>query len=751
MPIHKSKSNFITDRLRTLIIWLIGVTVAVVPLWVPTYVFIGIGFNKAVLFYILVTILILLYLGLIWRDKSYLPKFNLIGWSFIGLVGILAVTTITSVQPYLSFWGTFNRMDGLLMWLYYLIFFIIATSVLNSKQAWWRVISISLVGTALVVIYGLGQLVHWPGVVLPIESSAGWYRIGSTLDNPVFLGGYLALVLPITLAWALTRTWRQWRWVGLLIAILEIVLLLFTWSRGAWLGAMVGGLVFIVTYLYYFKRSWAIRIIIGLVVGLGLLLGGLGLSQILPEQSLLHTASQYFLRTDSIGLRYQTWKITQQAIYEKPLLGWGLENFSVAFDGNYQVSRERNVPFSEAHNDRPHNEYLGMAINGGVFGLLAYIMLLFSAIWLGYRQVIKSVRQQKTRVDAIFYLGCLATVIAYGIFAMTAFQLVDIILYLLIALAGLGQVFPTSTLRRGTYKSILITVVCFVACISIIGLSYWSVIKPLSAVHLADKGTIVFQQQKFSESWQFFQKALAQESYLSNPIRVQMVVLADSYRNEFNNQPEFNNFQRQLANLLPANHKTEPYNSYHYFIFGLYYGHLAEVWPEFLIKSEDSFKRSIELAPRKAETYWQQGNIYGQLGDLEKARANYIAALDLEPANWTINYHVGSWYLIQGDLDQGHNLIQRALTNGYMPRLDTIKPVIQFLEEKGKIKQVEQIYQALIANGRTYPDLYISISELAQFYKRHNQPQATFDTAKQLLDFNFSQLDYQNLVNELTD
>ena len=754
MSNHKLKSNLITNRLHTFAIWLIGIIVASVPLWVPTYVFIGIGFNKAVLFYILITVLVLVYLCLIWRDRSYLPKFNLVGWSFLGLVVVLAITTITSVQPYLSFWGTFNRTDGLLMWFYYLIFFIIATSILNTRKAWWQVIGISVVGTTAVVIYGLGQFVHWPGIALSPGTSDDWRRIGSTLDNPVFLGGYLALALPLILAWTLSlaRVSRQWYYFGLTNVILGALILVLTWSRGAWLAAVVGGLVFGITYLYFFKRAWVTRVVIGLIIGFGLLLGGLGLNQSLPEQFWAHKAvDQYFLRSDSIVARYQSWQIATEAIIERPLLGWGLENFSVVFDRNYQGSQERNVTFAEVHTDRPHNDYLGMAINGGVFALIAYIMLLLSGIWLGYRQAFKLIRQQKTYLDAVFYLGCLTTVVIYGVFALTAFQLVGIIPYLLLALVGLGQIFFVSSSARLSHYSDWKMWTCFVIGVSMISLSYWSIVKPLVAVHFADQGTIVFQQQKFSESWKFFQRALAQNSYLSNPIRVQMVVLANNQRKTFVDQSEFNNFQLQLADLLPENYKTEPYNSYQYFIFGLYYGHLAEVWPEFLSKAETSFQQAIELAPNKAETYWQWGNIYGQLGDLEIAKTKYTKALDLEPYNGIINYKVGAWYLAQGDLDQGGVLIRRALSNGHTPRLKDLKIVIQFLDERAEFEQVELIYQTLITNGRAYPDLSMAIAELAQFYQKHNQPQSAFNTAKQLLDFGFSQSDYTNLVNKLTN
>ncbi len=717
MSPHKPKLDLITDRIYVGMLWLIGGIVAIVPLWVPTYVFIGISFNKAALFYALVTILVLLYVILIWRDKNYLPKFNFVGWSFVGLVVILGIATITSVQPYLSFWGTFNRTDGLLMWLYYLVFFIITTSVVTTRLAWWRVVSISLAGTLGVVLYGLGQALLWPGVV---ASSDRW-RIGSTLDNPVFLGGYLALALPLTLSWALTRIDRRWRYAGLILAFLEIVTLALTWSRGAWLSAIIGGFVFAIIYLYWFHRPWATRATVGLVVGLGLVLFGLGVGQILPDQSNWYRASRYLLRTESIALRYQLWRVAGQAIVERPLLGWGLENFSVAVDKYYQVSPDIDVPFSETHTDRPHNEYLGMAINGGIFTLLAYLALLLSAIWLGYRQVMKLVRQRKTFAESIFYLGCLATVITYMVFAFTAFQLVDIIPYLLLALVGLGQIFWETSTRRHKLNFNWEKPASFIIGIGIVVLSYWSVIQPIMAVRLADQATIAFQNHDFAKSEKLFKDALQQHSYLSNQIRGQMAVLADNARANFNSDAEFNDFQRQTGEWIQQNHSVEPLNSYYYLIFGMYYGHLAQVWPEYLSQSETSFQKVIELAPQKAETYWQWGNIYGRIGKIDQAQLKYSQALELEPSNKFINYQVGKWYLAEkSDLSQGYTLIQKALELGYMPKLSDVKLVTQFLEEQGQLKQVEQIYQTLIAHGADYFDQDLTQTELAEFSKRHN-------------------------------
>src|SRR4030042_5870756 len=273
---QKDSSIAAAPVLHLIAVWLVGLILAVVPLFAVRYVFAGIGFEKALLLYGLVTILAVVYVVLVFKDDKFRPTFNVVGWGFATLLVVLGLSTIFSVQPYASFWGAFNRMEGYISWIYYFAFFVIASSVLKNPKDWWIVIRIALIGATLISLYGLGQALHLKGLTPSLDV----LRVESTVGNPVFLGGYLASAIPLTMIWALSTKSRSWRNLGLALVVLEVIILFLTFSRGSWIGAILGRLVVIVAYLYKNRSSatkWLIggAVILVILVGVGVLAWGL--------------------------------------------------------------------------------------------------------------------------------------------------------------------------------------------------------------------------------------------------------------------------------------------------------------------------------------------------------------------------------------------------------------------------------------------------------------------------------------------
>ena len=183
--------------LHLITIWLIGITLILTPLLFAQSIFIGLIFSKTMVFYSLTTILIILYSILIYFDQQFIPQLNKIGWLFSILILIFTISTILSPQPYISFWGAFDRMDGLITWIYYFVFFVIVSGVAKDINSWKTIVKIAISGTILVSIYAFRELrpLSTPAI---INSSA---RVASSLGNPIFLGGYLAMSLPLILSY----------------------------------------------------------------------------------------------------------------------------------------------------------------------------------------------------------------------------------------------------------------------------------------------------------------------------------------------------------------------------------------------------------------------------------------------------------------------------------------------------------------------------------------------------------------------
>ena len=88
--------------------------------------------SKAFLFRILIEILAGAWVMLIIFDKKYRTRWNWLPISICAFLGVITVADIFGINPYTSFWGTFERMDGLINLLHIGAFFFIASSILST-------------------------------------------------------------------------------------------------------------------------------------------------------------------------------------------------------------------------------------------------------------------------------------------------------------------------------------------------------------------------------------------------------------------------------------------------------------------------------------------------------------------------------------------------------------------------------------------------------------------------------------------
>jgi len=91
-------------------------------------------FGKVIVFRSVVYVLALFYILLIWKYREYLPKITRITWTFIFFAAAFTITTVTSIIPYSSFWGSLERMGGMFTFWHYFIFFIILTAVFKTEK-----------------------------------------------------------------------------------------------------------------------------------------------------------------------------------------------------------------------------------------------------------------------------------------------------------------------------------------------------------------------------------------------------------------------------------------------------------------------------------------------------------------------------------------------------------------------------------------------------------------------------------------
>jgi len=350
------------------------------------------------------------------------------------LAAVYVLSTITSVAPNQSLWGSYQRLQGTYTTFAYLTIFLLMLATLRTREQLDRLITTMILTSLPIALYGIIQ--HFGLDPLPWVGDVTT-RVASTMGNSIFVAAYLIMVVPFTLSRliralsailndegdAITSFLLASAYVFVLIA--QAVCIFFTQSRGPWLG-LLGGLAF-------FFLIWALakkrrRLALGLVA-LYLVVGGLLVVINLPNSPLSFVREMPYvgrlgrvfeLEGGTGKVRVLIWEGTVPLVTADPfrtLLGYGPETMHVAYNPYYPPD----LAHYEARNaspDRSHNEtFDALVITGGV-GFAAYLFLFTSLFYLG----LEWLGLCRTARDRNLFL---ALWLGMGVLAVLGFRLVD--------------------------------------------------------------------------------------------------------------------------------------------------------------------------------------------------------------------------------------------------------------------------------------------------------------------------------------
>jgi len=207
-------------------------------------------------------------------------------------------------------------------------------------------------------------------------------RVYSTLGNSGVFGAYL--IFNIFLAVYLWRDkefifWHKNILLGAMLG-LQILVLLLTGTRGAWLGFLAG--VFVFTFLLFVLRGGKkarLYFAGGLILAV-LLAGSLFILRDRPfvkNNATLNRLASFSLSDTTSQNRLILWHIAWQGMKEKPVFGWGPENYATVNERHFDDRLNR----AEAWYDRAHNFIFDYGSTLGFFGLLSYLSILAVVIW----------------------------------------------------------------------------------------------------------------------------------------------------------------------------------------------------------------------------------------------------------------------------------------------------------------------------------------------------------------------------------
>jgi putative inorganic carbon (HCO3(-)) transporter len=216
-------------------------------------------------------------------------------------------------------------------------------------------------------------------------------RAFSTLGWPNWLAAYLTLMVGAALALYFRAESRLVRSALLAALALMAACWLYTYTRGAMLGV---GLALPVVFFLARRRLGSVRplllpaavIVAAMIVAQLASPPYMSLSTLLGRTNVAPTPKEVPKGGDvSVTTRLMIWRDTVPMIMERPLLGYGPDNFAEPFE-RYEGEDLRAFFPNGAVIDKAHNEFLQVAATTGLLGLAAYLWVFVSYFRNAYRR-----------------------------------------------------------------------------------------------------------------------------------------------------------------------------------------------------------------------------------------------------------------------------------------------------------------------------------------------------------------------------
>jgi len=403
----KTRINKIIDLLTTINI---GAIFFLVPIFFGYFPKITNAFElaKMSLFMILVCLLLFFTIikliffsqGLIKRAQIIAREYKIFIILLLYYFITLLLSTIFSIDPGLSLFGFYYRLEGLVSHIFYILFFLLLLINLSTKEKIRHILLMAVIASVFISVYGLLQSIGLDWIIWNESTSI---RATSTLGQPNHLGSYLLFIIPLIGYFIISYKNIIAKLFFMALLIVQLLVIYNTFSLSSWLGLVIAlPLTAIILLLNnrtalsnYFKKIFSrvggsrfgyLILHISIVI---IALAGVWLFYSYDFSVLTARADNVFnFRSGSTAARVQFWSAAWQAIRQKPIIGYGLdaqrEVLSNYYEPNWAVYSNVNVRPSRAH-----NIWLDTWLTQGVLGLLAYLALLY----LFFSIIIKNIRQ----------------------------------------------------------------------------------------------------------------------------------------------------------------------------------------------------------------------------------------------------------------------------------------------------------------------------------------------------------------------
>lgn len=526
-----------------------------------------------------------------------------------------------------GFWGKFERMGGFIFLLHLLLFFLVMVSFLKSRQQWMKLILLTSFLGATIGLLNFIKNVFGINIIIGDNN-------GLSFGNDSFLATYLLMTFFFSLIIFLENpngnkllflmNKNDYRFVGGIFALSSGLGLFFSGGRAAKLSALFGCFLIYLFYLAFhqddknLQRTGKIILFLSCVAVIVLTI-----SLLIPNSFTQNLLSVYATRA-----RPTVWAIAFEMFKERPIFGWGPENFEYGFLKHFNPKMFLPEYGGETRFDKAHNVTVDTLIDAGILGLLTFLLIyyfIFYILWKGYKE--KRISFNLAAVmSALFISHFIQNLVVFdtpGTYTLWIFAIG------LVAFLGLKE--PTRIKRQEPNESdsqtlYLKTGAVFVLAI-IFGVSLYNfVIKPYKTCALTASA---LKQEESEERVEMYKKALRTSPISRYSIREKFAISSGNlYKDNLAPKSEVEFVLRELEKTISEN----PYEVFAPYFYGkIVHETDLKYDPTKLNKAENYLKQAIERCPKLQYLYWVLAYIEADKKNYDEAINIAEKAIALEP------------------------------------------------------------------------------------------------------------------------
>jgi len=663
---------------------------------------------KQVFFQAVVEIVFFLWLALALIDKKYRPRKTPLLLSLAAFLLLLILTSFTGADIQRSFWSTYERAIGVVGILHFAALAFVISSLINELP--WRKLFYASLLTALII-----NVIAWIQLKVPnlLLNEAVGTRPGATFGNPTFLAGYLLFNIFIGLyLWFYESRLGSGKpkllnqAVALVSALASVITIFITQTRGDIL-ALGAGFVFLLIMLAVRPPGVTVKILCSRYLYVSLIavifVGGLTFWFTrtndfwlkVPGLSRFRDIS-FSLSSPDIQPRLYALEAASKGFLEKPIVGWGWENFNIVYN-KYYNPKSLESSYGETRFDKPHNFVFEYLASGGLLLFLSYFVL-----W-GF--FIYEALKAKDKFLGGFVVAALASNFVHNFFV---FETLGPLLIFYV-LAGVVDGEYRNLKLNGVKEAIFQKppehfhkyVVCAAAAVALIILYFVNFLTAQAAYHEFWAFQNLVNNRVTEGIYDFKQSSFAIWSpYNWNIKRDYAIAVAEAY---FYNPGLISDEQVvEAVRAMEEARDEHPLDAYNHYALVDLYNEISDINPSLYLKeAEEETQTALRLSPNRQEVYFSLAKTKTLEGNYQGATDLLKYALNLNPKVPDAHFYYGLLAFAQGDMNSGYTEIKTAIEMGrpwknyYEPRT-----VANFFAQSGHLTEARDLYTTALNMSR---------------------------------------------------